>query len=65
MTSIELKSITDGIYKYTQQLIYCGKSTCRRCPHGPYWYLSFTLRDGRKVKKYVGKNLPPGLEQSC
>lgn len=30
----------------------CGKRTCTKCPHGPYWYL---IRGHRKV--YVGRKL--------
>lgn len=33
----------------------CGKPTCAKCPHGPYWYL---IRGHRKV--YVGRKLSKG-----
>jgi hypothetical protein len=34
--------------------VYCGKERCRRCPHGPYLYVS--KREGRKVKSvYLGR----------
>ena len=32
--------------------VYCGK--CKKCPHGPYYYL--VKKEGGKVKwKYIGK----------
>ncbi len=37
-----------------QQMIRCGKPTCGRCPHGPYWYAYWT-EDGRRRSRYVGK----------
>lgn len=42
---------------YRQQAVRCGKPTCTRCPHGPYWYAVW--REGDKVRtRYVGKALP-------
>lgn len=37
---------------FVLELRDCGKSTCTKCPHGPYWYL---LRGHRKL--YVGRKL--------
>jgi len=37
-----------------RQLIRCGKETCTRCPHGPYWY-AYWREDGRRRSRYVGK----------
>ncbi|MBT8211721.1 MAG: hypothetical protein KJN71_01115 [Acidimicrobiia bacterium] len=37
-----------------QQLVKCGKASCRSCPHGPYWYAYWT-ENGRRRSKYVGK----------
>ena len=46
---------------YRQQAVRCGKPTCTRCPHGPYWYA--TWREGDKVRtRYVGKVLPPDAQ---
>lgn len=42
---------------YRRQAVRCGKPTCTRCPHGPYWYA--TWREGDKVRtRYIGKVLP-------
>jgi hypothetical protein len=46
-----------GIH-YRQELVKCGKSACKRCPHGPYWYAYHYLKIFMK-KTYVGKELPP------
>jgi hypothetical protein len=37
--------------------VRCGKPTCKRCPHGPYWYGYF--REGGRLRSvYIGKRLP-------
>ena len=42
---------------FRQQSVRCGKPTCTRCPHGPYWYACW--REGGKVRtRYVGRTLP-------
>lgn len=42
---------------YRQRNIRCGKPTCQRCPHGPYWYASW--HDGGQMRTaYVGRHLP-------
>ncbi len=50
---------------YRQQVNFCGKPGCRKCQegkgHGPYWY-SYRVVDGRTVRTYIGKNLPPGAQ---
>lgn len=38
-----------------QELVRCGKSTCKSCPHGPYWY-EYWSEGGKRRSKYVGKN---------
>ncbi len=47
---------------YHQQASYCGKPRCRKCRegggHGPYWY-SYRVVNGRTVRTYIGKELPP------
>jgi len=36
----------------------CGKPTCGKCPHGPYWYrYEWSKRTRRMVSSYVGKKL--------
>ena len=45
--------------RFRQQRVSCGKPTCGRCPHGPYWYAVW--REGAKVRtRYIGKTLPGG-----
>jgi hypothetical protein len=39
-----------------QQAVRCGKTSCTRCPHGPYWYAYWT-EDGRRRSRYVGRLL--------
>ncbi|HEX9133593.1 MAG TPA: DUF6788 family protein, partial [Ktedonobacteraceae bacterium] len=55
----------DDKVTYRQQMNFCGKPRCRKCQqgtgHGPYWY-SFKVVDGRTVRTYIGKNLPPGVQ---
>ena len=42
---------------FRQQAVRCGKPTCTRCPHGPYWYACW--REGDKVRtRYIGRSLP-------
>ena len=42
---------------YRQEHVRCGKPSCARCPHGPYWY-AYWREDGRTRKRYVGRHLP-------
>jgi hypothetical protein len=44
---------------YRLEHVRCGKRTCTRCPHGPYWY-AYWREDGRLKSRYIGKNLPEG-----
>jgi predicted ATPase len=50
---------------YRQQVNFCGKPRCRKCQegtgHGPYWY-AYQVVDGRTVRTYIGKNLPPDVQ---
>lgn len=44
---------------FRQEYVRCGKSTCKTCPHGPYWYEYW--REGARVRKrYVGRTRPGG-----
>ncbi len=36
------------------QMVRCGKESCTRCPHGPYWY-AYWREDGKRRSRYVGK----------
>jgi hypothetical protein len=44
-----------GSQKVTYRLeeVKCGKATCTRCPHGPYWY-AYWREDGRVRSRYLG-----------
>src|SRR5215472_9956928 len=48
---------------YRQQKSFCSKPGCRKCRegigHGPYWY-AYQVVNGRSVRTYIGKTLPPG-----
>jgi hypothetical protein len=37
-----------------EQWVRCGKPSCTRCPHGPYWY-AYWSEGGRRMTRYVGK----------
>ncbi len=43
--------------RYRRQSVNCGKESCSRCPHGPYWY-AFWKEGGRTRKRYIGRHLP-------
>jgi hypothetical protein len=34
--------------------VRCGKPTCGKCPHGPYWY-AYWWEDGKRRSRYLGK----------
>src|SRR5260370_3416159 len=57
--------LMDDKVTYRQQINFCGKPGCRKCRdgigHGPYWY-SYRVVDGRAVRTYIGKTLPPGVQ---
>ena len=48
--------VVDGV-TYHLVAVNCGKPTCTKCPHGPYWYRIVPTKFGT-VRKYVGKTLP-------
>lgn len=51
-----------GGYSWERVLVKCGKKTCTKCQdgpvHGPYWYKVIRRKDGRTVRKYIGKFMP-------
>ena len=55
----------DDEVTYRQQVSFCGKPRCRKCQqgigHGPYWF-SYRVVDGRTIRTYIGKNLPPDVQ---
>lgn len=40
--------------KLRQRAVRCGKDSCTRCPHGPYWY-AYWWEDGKRRSRYLGK----------
>jgi hypothetical protein len=42
---------------YRLEQVKCGKATCTRCPHGPYWY-AYWREDGRVRSRYLGSARP-------
>lgn len=46
-----------GSITYQLEAVRCGKETCKKCPHGPYWY-SYQRVGSRVVSDYIGKRLP-------
>jgi len=50
------ESLHDRGWTLMRMRVPCGRKTCRKCPHGPYWYAQ--RRMGRHVvEQYVGKTL--------
>jgi hypothetical protein len=48
---------------YRLETVRCGKSGCKSCPHGPYWYAYY--REGSKLRsRYIGRELPEGATGS-
>ena len=54
-----------GKVTFRQERVRCGRTTCTRCPHGPYWY-AYWREGGRLRSRYIGKHLPavPGSPSS-
>jgi len=36
------------------KFVKCGREGCRKCPHGPYYYLVYK-EGGKVIWKYIGK----------
>jgi hypothetical protein len=53
----EAGSSTRGKVTFRQERVRCGRKSCTRCPHGPYWY-AYWRENGRLRSRYVGKELP-------
>ncbi len=50
---VALSSADPGV-KLRRRWVKCGKASCSRCPHGPYWY-AYWSEDGKRRSRYVGK----------
>lgn len=46
-----------GKVTFRQERVRCGRASCTRCPHGPYWY-AYWREGGRLRSRYIGKRLP-------
>jgi len=51
----------EGIH-YHLELVKCGRKSCRKCPHGPYWY-AYSRRGAFLKKMYVGKVLNDSVQE--
>ena len=50
-----------GRTTFRQEMVRCGKKSCTRCPHGPYWY-AYWREGGRVRSRYLGRTLPGETE---
>ena len=46
-----------------KRFIRCGKEGCKKCPHGPYYYLVRKV-NGKTKWKYLGTELKADLRQA-
>ncbi len=46
-----------GKVTFRLEEVRCGKASCTRCPHGPYWY-AYWREDGKVRKRYLGTAKP-------
>jgi hypothetical protein len=44
-----------------EEFIKCGKDSCLKCPHGPYFYAYWKDENGKLRKRYVGLYKPTKL----
>lgn len=54
-SNINRKSIP-GKVTIRREYIKCGKETCKKCNHGPYYYGYWREKNGKLKKKYIGIN---------
>lgn len=52
--------VLDGAV-YVRKMKRCGKIHCKSCPHGPYWYRLVAQGRGRRIERYVGRDLSAAL----
>lgn len=52
----EAEKIMPGAYVEVKY-VRCGRAACKKCPHGPYYYLRYRDREsGRLRSKYLGSS---------
>ncbi len=39
-----------------REYVKCGKNSCKKCKHGPYYYGYWREKNGKLKKKYIGIN---------
>ena len=54
------KSIVHG--RVEARYVQCGKNRCQKCPHGPYYYLRYSVGSGKERAEYLGR--PQGHDTS-
>jgi hypothetical protein len=52
-----------GLESFESWRTRCNKPTCRKCPHGPYWY-KVSYSSGRRRLLYVGVRLPKEVDET-
>jgi len=62
MRGVMVDSQVVGGIRYEHWKTDCGKSNCKKCPHGPYWYRPQQTKQGLKYV-YIGKDLVKGEER--
>lgn len=50
---VELPGMAPDV-RLRRQHVRCGKASCTKCPHGPYWY-AYWSEDGKRRSRYLGK----------
>lgn len=56
MQRVTVQTFSEDGVKFLLMRVPCGRATCRKCPHGPYWYARFWSR-GKMHERYIGKHL--------
>lgn len=58
----QMPEVVSAAVTYRLETVKCGKTNCRSCPHGPYWYAYY--REGNKLRsRYVGRELPDDVQE--
>jgi hypothetical protein len=61
-----VESLRTSYATYQLERVWCGKKSCKSCPHGPYWYAYLRVKTsrvdgvGNPIKRvqqlYIGKH---------
>jgi hypothetical protein len=52
-SNINRKSLPSNVIM-TEEFVKCGKESCNKCRHGPYYYGYWRDKNGKLKKKYIG-----------